>query len=115
MPKYRIGPKRPLRAFLADWRESKGLTQDQMGGRFDPPVEKGQISKWETAGRQGVINTSVVAEYAQALGVKDPRRLYGLPPKGSEPPTIDQMVVEKGIDRDDVIAFIEAMGRRKAS
>lgn len=85
-----------------------------MGGRFDPPVEKGQISKWETAGRQGVINTSVVAEYAQALGIKDARRLYGLPPKDNQPTTIDEMVVEKGVDREDVIAFIEAMERRKA-
>lgn len=114
MPKLRIGPKRPLRAFLAEWRDSKGLTQDQMGGRFDPPVEKGQVSKWETAGRQGAINTAVVAEYAEALGIKDARRLYGLPPKGPEPPTLDQMAAEQGIDKGTVAAFIESVARRRA-
>jgi transcriptional regulator with XRE-family HTH domain len=113
MPKLRIGPKRPLRAFLAEWRESKGLNQEQVGGRFDPPVEKGQVSKWETAGRQGAINTAVVAEYAEALGIKDARRMYSMPPKDKEPPTLDDLAMEQGIDKGVVAAFIELSAQRR--
>lgn len=116
MPKYRIGPKRPLRAFLAEWRESKDLTQEQVGGRFDPPVEKGQISKWETGGRQGVINTAVVAEYAQAIGVRDPKRLYSLPPKSDSdtPPSLDIVAAEMEIDPNVVINIMRAVQGRKS-
>lgn len=42
----RIGPKRPFRLFLAEWREQKGLSQETLGGRLG--VTDVTISRWET-------------------------------------------------------------------
>jgi transcriptional regulator with XRE-family HTH domain len=42
----RIGGRRPYRLYLAEWIESKGLTQDQMAERMD--CSPGTISKLVT-------------------------------------------------------------------
>lgn len=114
MPALRIGPKRPLRVFLAEHREARQppLTQEQIGQRFHPPVEKGQISKWETAGRKGQISTAVVAEYAEALGLDDPRLLYYLPAK----PSLDAIAAKAKLDdatKEHFAGLISAYGQRK--
>jgi transcriptional regulator with XRE-family HTH domain len=62
----RIGPKRPFRLYLAEWRESRGLSQEALGGRLG--VSDVTISRWETGARRPDLNAQ--AAYAEALGVE---------------------------------------------
>lgn len=45
----RIGPRKPPRIFLAEWRESVGLTQEQLANRLE--TTKATISRWENRER----------------------------------------------------------------
>jgi transcriptional regulator with XRE-family HTH domain len=73
----RIGPRKPPRLFIAEWRESKGLTQEQLAQRID--TTDVTISRWETRKRQP--NLDALAAIAEALDI-ELRDLYRLP---SEP------------------------------
>ena len=99
----RIGPRKPVRVFLALWREYVGITQEVLGGRISPPVDKGTVSRWETA-PAGRLTTGVVAAFAEALD-RDPRDMYRMPPPKDE----DALVAELERLRqqtDDVIASL---------
>lgn len=108
----RIGPKRPHRVYLAEWRESLDLSQTDLGNRIDPPVDKGTVSRWEKTARTGKISTAIVVAYAEALGKKPVQMLS--PPNTPEP--LDLVAQSLGIGREDAIKALEIMaGRRKAS
>jgi transcriptional regulator with XRE-family HTH domain len=62
----RIGPKRPPRVFLREWREAKRLTQEQLAGRLD--VSGVTVHRWETS--QVFMNTNVLAAVAEALDIE---------------------------------------------
>lgn len=61
----RIGPKKPFRLFLAEWRKSKGLTQEQVAQRLG--ASQITVSRWETGERRPDLNAQ--AALAEALGV----------------------------------------------
>jgi transcriptional regulator with XRE-family HTH domain len=61
----RIGPKRPLRLYLAQWREQRGLTQQQLADRLG--TTDVTVSRWETGKRQPTLN--VQAAIAEALDI----------------------------------------------
>lgn len=61
----RIGPRRPVRVYLAAWREHLKLTQQQVGDRIAGGIDKGTVSRWENAKRVPSVN--VLAAYAEAL------------------------------------------------
>ena len=63
----RIYPRRPARLFLAEWRERKELTQEQLGRRLDPAVSDVTVSRWETGKRRPDLN--VLAALAEAMNV----------------------------------------------
>jgi len=88
MPR-RIRPKTPVRVYLQLWRESKNLTQEQVGNRITPPVDKGTVSRWETAA-PGRISTGVIAAYAEAIG-QHVRDMYGKPDDG---PSLDAIAAD---------------------
>lgn len=107
----RIGPKRPVRVYLALWRESEGLTQEQVGGRISPPVDKGTVSRWETAG-PGKLTLGVIAAYAEALG-RHVSEMYRRPDQGL---SLDAMAAELDPEmRQQAANIIAAMAGRKAS
>lgn len=62
----RIGPKRPLRLFLAEWRLERGLTQEQLADRLG--TSHVTISRWETGKRQP--NLDAQEAIAEALGIE---------------------------------------------
>jgi transcriptional regulator with XRE-family HTH domain len=86
MPK-RIAPKRPVRVYLAEWREHLRLTQQEIGERIGD-VDKGTVSRWETAKRAPSLD--VLAAYAEALRVPV-GFLYRRPNLG---PSLDDMVAD---------------------
>lgn len=114
--KSRIGPKRPRRIFLQEWREKRGLSQKQLGERLDPPVTNMTVSRWERAARGGVaiaqMNADVLAAVAEALDI-EPQDFYRHP----EQPSADQML--RGASQtiqDQAFRVIEALvGRKKAA
>ncbi len=62
----RIGSRRPIRLFLAEWREDKGLTQEQLAQRLG--TSHVTISRWETGKRQPDLNAQEAI--AEALGIE---------------------------------------------
>jgi transcriptional regulator with XRE-family HTH domain len=59
----RIGPKKPPRHFLKEWRLHLGLTQEQLAERLD--TSKGQISLYERSKIK--MSLERAAEFAYAL------------------------------------------------
>jgi transcriptional regulator with XRE-family HTH domain len=59
----RIGPKLPPKLFIAEWREHRHLTQQQLADRIDST--KGTISRWENGERDVTVNA--LAALADAL------------------------------------------------
>lgn len=61
----RIGPKKPVRHYLREWRETRGLTQQQLADRVG--TGKDQISRWENSKRG--VSTDVLAALAEGLNI----------------------------------------------
>lgn len=62
----RIGPKKPHRLYLREWRLKRGLSQDQLAARLD--TSKGQVSNWENRKRELGFETQCAL--ADALGIE---------------------------------------------
>lgn len=100
----RIGPRRPRRTYIAEWRESRGLTQMEMAARLE--TTDVTISRWETGKRQPDINA--LAAIAEALDV-DLTDLYRHP----DQPSADALLRDQPQDvREQAIKLIKAI--RKA-
>jgi transcriptional regulator with XRE-family HTH domain len=107
----RIGPRRPVRVYLALWREAANptLSQEQLGLRFKPPVSKGTVSKWENA-LPGKLTLGVIAAYAEALD-RAPADMYRHPDQG---PSLDALAADLDEDARKVVADTIAALRRRA-
>jgi len=72
----RIGPKKPVKVYIAEWREDRRLTQDQLANRVG--TTKGSISRWEngeldiTLGALGAIAEALNCTVADLY--RDPAR-----------------------------------------
>jgi transcriptional regulator with XRE-family HTH domain len=107
----RIGPKRPVRVYLAQHREKAGLTQQQLGERIDPIVDKGTVSRWEAA-KPGHLTLGVIAAFAEALG-KHPTEMYRPPQDG---PSLDALAAPlEPRDREVAADLITRLARQRAS
>jgi len=62
----RIGPRKPVRLFLAEWRDSRGLTQQQLADRLE--TSDVTVSRWETGKRKP--DDDVKAAIAWVLGIE---------------------------------------------
>lgn len=100
----RIGPKRPHRLFLAEWREHRGLSQDALGGRLG--VTHVTISRWETGKRRPDLNAQ--AAIAEALDL-EPIDLFRHPDR----PSADALLRDQpaGV-QEQAIRLIQAIIRR---
>lgn len=91
----RIGPKKPFKLFIAEWREAKGLTQQQLGDRLG--TSDVTISRWETRMRQADLDAQEAI--AEALGI-EPQDLRRHPDQPSADALLrdqPQEVVEQAI------------------
>jgi transcriptional regulator with XRE-family HTH domain len=61
----RIGPRKAFRLYLREWREHRGLTQDQLAQRIGKA--KGQVSGWESGSRG--LRQDMAADLAYALDI----------------------------------------------
>lgn len=100
----RIGPRKPRRIYLIEWREAHGLTQEQLAGRLD--VAPMTVSRWERS--TALLNTNVMAAVAEALDI-EPGDLYRHP----DQPSADALLRGASREvRDQVIAIIETLRKR---
>lgn len=79
----RIGPKRPRRQYLQEWRDSRGLTQQQLADRVN--TGKDQISRWES-GKRG-MSAGVIEALEEALQL-EPGDLFRDPTQ----PSVDELL-----------------------
>lgn len=99
----RIGPKRSVRAYLAEWREAKHLTQQQVADRIG--TTHVTISRWETGMRSPDDNAK--AAYAEALGIEF-QDLYRHP----DQPSADELLRDQPAEIiDQALRVIRAMRR----
>lgn len=105
----RIGPKRPFRLYIAEWRESRNLSQEQLGARIGPRgISDVTVSRWETGKRKPDLNAQ--AAIAEALGIHI-IDLWRHP----DQPSADALLRDQPQEvKDQAIRLIEAI-RRKAS
>lgn len=68
----RIGPKRPIRLYLAEWRERRSLTQELLARRLN--TTHVTISRWETGKRQPDLNAQAAIAEALDIDLMDLRR-----------------------------------------
>lgn len=90
----RIEAKTPLKLFIAEWRDRRGLSQDTLAERVG--TTKASISRWET-GKRDITGESLAA-IAQALGL-EPQQLFRHPDEQS---------------LDDLLIGVSSASRRKA-
>ena len=99
----RIGPRRPKRTYLAEWRENRGLTQEQLGERLG--VTGVTVSRWETG--RALLNTNVLAAISEALSI-EPMDIYRHP----DQPSADALLRDQPVEiRDQAISIIRALRR----
>lgn len=102
----RIGPRRPTRIFLKEWRELRGLTQEQLAGRLG--TTDVTVSRWETG--RAKLNTDVMAAIAEALAIT-PGDLFRDPGR----PSADELLRDQPAEVvDQAVRLIQAI-RRTAS
>jgi transcriptional regulator with XRE-family HTH domain len=99
----RIGRQKPRRVYIREWRESRGLTQQQLAERLD--TDSGTVSRYETGKRR--LDAPIMNDIAFALDVDVPD-LYRHPDQPSADALLrgaPQHVVES------TIAFIQTLRR----
>lgn len=70
----RIGSQKPLKWYLREWRERRGLTQEQVAERLD--TTKGMVSQFENGKRR--LNDDWICGFAHVFGI-DPADLLRNP------------------------------------
>jgi transcriptional regulator with XRE-family HTH domain len=91
----RIGSRRPVRLFLAEWRESRGLTQQQLADRLE--TSDVTVSRWETGKRKPDDDVKSAIAWVLGIEVVDLYRHPDQPSadallRGAPPDTIDQVL-----------------------
>lgn len=70
----RLAARRIRRLYIAQWRDHRGMTQEQLANRLK--TTSMTISRWERGAV--ALNTTVMSELADALGI-EPEDLYHHP------------------------------------
>lgn len=110
----RIGPTKPIRHFLREWRKSRRLTQQKLADRL-PPSEDGkqpgkdQVSRWERNERG--MTMEVQGALAEALDI-EPGDLFRDPAQPSADELLRRATPEQ---RRQAFAVIETLLRTGTS
>jgi transcriptional regulator with XRE-family HTH domain len=104
----RIGPSKPIRHYLKEWRLAKGLTQQTLADRLPAgedgkPTGKDQVSRWERNERG--MTMDVQGALAEALDIS-PAALFQHPDTPSADELLRRATPEQ---RERIFAVIETM------
>lgn len=101
----RIGPRKPTRLYIAEWREARGLTQERLADRLGTTGMT--ISRWETG--KSSVNTSVMSALAAAFDI-EAEELFHHPDR----PSADSLLRGQPEEvRQQAIAVIKALRRSR--
>jgi len=101
----RIGPRKPPRLYIAEWREARGLTQERLAERLGTTGMT--VSRWETG--KSSVNTSVMSALADAFDI-EPEELFRHPDR----PSADSLLRgQSEAVRKQAIAIIDALRRSR--
>lgn len=95
-----------LHLYITEWREYRGLTLEQLGGRCG--VERNTVWRWEN--QQHRLNPIKQAQIAEALDLA-PEELWHPPPRRS----LDAMVKDESEDVQAMAADIVSRLVKRAS
>lgn len=115
----RIGPKRPRRIYLAEWREERGLSQKALGLRLEPTVADVTVSRWEKAARgergdgTAQMNDDVKAAVAEALDI-DVTDLYRNPKQPSSDELVRMIQNAAPDERTQIMGYIEGLRSKRS-
>ncbi len=98
----RIGPKKPFRVYLKQWREHRGLTQQQLADRLE--THKGTISRWEGSSRQLELQT--VVAICEALDIP-PDSIFHTPPVKGRATIEDKIAAAPEDIREEISDFVD--------
>jgi transcriptional regulator with XRE-family HTH domain len=99
----RIGPRRPRRIFLAEWRERRKLTQKQMAERLE--TTDMTVSRWERG--EVMMNAGTMVAAAEALDI-EPQDLWRHP----DTPSADELLRDQPPEvLDQAVNLIRAIRR----
>lgn len=116
-----IPKKRKLHLYIAEWREDRGLTQEELGNRIELPdehghmkqgVERNTISRWEIDQKR--VNPYKQAAIEKALDL-EPGQLWRPPPTKPARPSIDKIMEGQPDETWDTAADIVRRLIKKAS
>ena len=97
----KIGGRTPVRWYVREWREKRGLTQDALALRLD--TDKSVISQLENGKRR--MNDGWIAGFAFAFGI-EPGDLLRDP----NAPTLDELLSKASpADRLMIVDFIKRL------
>lgn len=97
----RIGARKPVRLYLAEWRESRNLTQQQLADRLE--TSDVTISRWETGKRRPDDDAKSAIAWVLGIEVVD---LYRHP----ERPSADALLRGQSAEvQDQGFRVIEAL------
>lgn len=99
----RIGPRKPVRLYLAEWRETRNLTQQQLADRLD--TSDVTVSRWETGKRRPDDDAKSAIAWVLGIEVVD---LYRHPNQ----PSADALLRDQPAEiKDQAFRVIAAMRR----
>lgn len=112
MARPRSNPKAPRpRHFIKEWREERGLTQEQLAGRIDKsPSAVSQLETGATRYTQGMLEA-----IASALAVDPGDLLSRNPVEEKDPRVADLMRALDEQERLLVRGYVEALIQRRAA
>jgi transcriptional regulator with XRE-family HTH domain len=97
----RIGPKKPIRVFLAEWRDHHRLSQEELGSRLG--TSKATVSRKENQKRS--FDVGYVAAVAEALG-RDFEDMFRHPDQPTQQELLHGLSPE---GREAVLAVVESL------
>lgn len=74
--------------YITEWMEQRGLNDEKLGNRFNPPVDRTTVFRWRK--EQHRLNPEKIAALAKALDLT-PQELWQ-PPRPDDQPSLDALV-----------------------
>ncbi len=98
----RIRKRARVHLYITEWFEERGLNDEQIANRLDPPVDRATVFRWRK--EQHRLNPEKIGKLAQALDL-EPEELYR--PPGT--PSLDAIIRDAP---DDVRSMATDIVRR---
>lgn len=104
----RIRRSARIHLYITEWFEERGLNDEQVASRLDPPVDRATVFRWRK--EQHRLNPEKIGKLAHALDL-EPEELYRPPGK----PSLDAIIKDADADVQSMAVDIIRRMAGKAS